>query len=215
MCEVAMLSPDSYSTEQIFNAAKRLYEQMGSSLGVVAVIDRNGSYSFPFYKAVTPDEEEVKRFVRKHHGTAARFIIHGRLATHGGRDYDAAHPIEIDCGGCDIDYVIHNGVVYNHNKIRSRTAADHDYTTDVDSEVIAHDYGSVPESFDNLIHEYEREPCYILLSPDRILIHTTHRYNMTEDAEFAKLGRTFGPDSDDESHYQDIIMTPTSSGGDA
>jgi predicted glutamine amidotransferase len=207
-----MLDPTVHTPATITSAAKQLYDSMGSSLGVVAVIDNgDGTFDFPYYKRVIPDVDEVREFVDEHYDTVQRFIIHGRLATHGGRSQREAHPIEIECDECSIDYVIHNGVVYDHEGIRHQTESKHDYNTEVDSEVIAHDYSNVPDGFDDVIARYDREPCYILLSENRILIHTNNHYVMTEDATFARSYRTFAPELTD-TNYKEIIMTPNAGG---
>lgn len=213
MCEIAILDPSEHSAYELKGVAVELYESMHTSLGIMAVYDPDDKEKFEYdiYKAVDPDVDDVLSFVKKAQDEGAlRLIIHGRLGTHGVASEKNAHPIEIDCGECDIDYIIHNGIVGMHYKLRQRHESEgHTYNTEVDTEAIAHEFGQVPDSFDEeLNHDtFDREPAYILLNEDAIYIHGS-RYHLTKHATMAHKYRDFSPNRTEED-YQRVIMTPT------
>lgn len=206
MCEVAILSTEKHSIEEIGAAAMTLYKSMRTSLGVVSVANVGGEYQYEIYKSLNPELENVENFISEFHDDAVRFILHGRLATHGSREIEGAHPIQIECDECEIDYVVHNGIVRGHEQLRHASeASGHNFRTDVDSEVIAHEYGQAPAEIDSIEQAFEHEPCYILMQKDRIFIHGGRRYNLTENGRLAQGRREFGPDT---GKYKDLIMEP-------
>lgn len=201
MCEIAILNTESSTAEEISNAAMEVYWAMQTSLGVVGIVHGDGEYHYRVNKWMTPEEDDVAEFIEDNYDDCIRFIAHGRLATHGETNLDAAHPIEIDCDTCDIEHVLHNGIVYEHEKVMHALDADeesgHDYTTKVDSEVIAHAYGEVPDEAADTMKEFEHEPCYILLGREKFLVNTNSRYRMTTDGQLGRPHRTFAPATND------------------
>jgi predicted glutamine amidotransferase len=209
MCEIAILRPAEYSPVKLKEVAMELYESMRSSLGVVAVYNKGDHFDYSIYKSINPEREALLNFVETEHD-AHRLIIHGRLATQGAVTVEHQHPLEVDCPECDVDYVIHNGVVHSYTYEQRQHISDgHEYSTEVDSEVIAHNYGSVPTDFDGGVPEHhDHQPSFILMNDDAIFIHGSRGYHLTEYATMTRTHRSFGPvDSQDD--YQRVIMTPT------
>jgi len=205
MCEMAALRPEKYGVERITEAAMQLYFSMGTSLGIVAVTANDSKYEYNVFKAMEPEQEAVQGFIEDNHDETGLFIIHGRLATHGERNIDGAHPIEIDCSECDVDYLLHNGIVSGHGVMRRETQeTGHEYETKVDSEAIAHKTATVPDDFDQVNEEFEREPCYILLNEDRIFMTTSYGYTLTVNGDLARERRQFAPVG--EESYKSVIL---------
>lgn len=209
MCEIAILDPSKYSSSEIYEAAATVYNAMGHSLGILATHDRDGRFEHDVFKAVTPDEDALGDFIEEQ-SDAVRLVIHGRLATHGEVNIQNTHPLEIDCDECAVDYVVHNGVIYGADEtITSLEARGHEFSTGVDSEVLAHTHESVPVSFeDGATAIHNREPAYILANDERLYIHTSGVYRLSQRGEMARGSRTFGPDAEDGG-YRQVILTPS------
>lgn len=209
MCEVAIIDPQEYSEEEAWQAIKTVYEAMGHSLGVAAVFIEDGAFEYDIYKEVVPDEEEVKAFVDGAQDRGAfRLIVHGRLATTGAVNEQNAHPLEIDCPECDVDYVVHNGVLGAQQPARDQhESLGHEYNTPVDSEIIAHDFGRVPTSVDDDDIDYHsQEPCFILMNEEAVFI-SAPRYLLSEDATMGMYRRWFAPERN-EGQQNTVIITP-------
>lgn len=212
MCEIAILDPKEYSPARMKSVAVELYDAMRSSLGIVAVHETSDGRQFEYdlYKKVKPDKDEVKQFMEKAQQQGAeRVIVHGRMATTGAVTDRHSHPLPVECDKCNVDYVIHNGVVSRFHYVKSEHKDEgHEYATEVDSEVIAHDFGSVPKDWDDVgeaAQQYRLEPAYILLSADSIFIHAS-RYKLSEDIQMARARREFAPAGRDN---QQAIVTPS------
>lgn len=186
-----------------------LYRSMRSSLGVVAVKEEDEQFQYDVLKATSPERRGVFNFVDEHYEDAERFIIHGRLATQGAVNIQNSHPLEVECDECNIDYVLHNGVVVDSEQTRSNhESRGHEYETPVDSEVIAHAHGDVPDDFeDSRVDLFGRQPAFLLLNEERIYIYTGSRgrYTLTNDARMAQPNRNFGPTRTDDD-YREVIL---------
>lgn len=212
MCEIAVLDPSRYSSSELKSAAVTLYDSMRSSLGVVAVKENEDRTKFEYdtYKAVVPDKEVLLEFIEETKEESVRIIIHGRMATHGAVTVEHSHPLEINCDECNVDYLIHNGVVPGFEYERGQlTNEGHNFTTEVDSELIAHDFGEVPNQFEGFEDLYHREPGFLLLNEDRIFIHAS-RYQLTNDARMAHGHRDFGPDRREKNFFR-VLYYPEES----
>lgn len=188
MCEIAITPLPDGSPELLVSAASELYAENTDGLGIVAVHRiADDQFLYNRYKRADPDFDsgsDLWEFIDRN-DEAWRFVIHARLATHGGTGWAETHPIPTrGCPECEIDMVVHNGVVYAEQTKRLKHERNgHEYTTDVDSEVIAHQYGELPTELDE---DYE-EPSlqgslnYILFAEDRILVRHSYKYNVAED----------------------------------
>lgn len=210
MCEIAILNPQRYSPDELTEAAMTLYYSMGSSLGIMSIRENEDQDEFIFdnFKRVTPERDEVHGFMEDWHEDSVRMVIHGRLATHGEETRENAHPLHIDCDKCRVDYVVHNGVAYNHHRERRQLEnAGHEFATDVDSEVIAHEYNDVPTDFTEETL-YSRQPAYIIANERSVYIVNGGHYTLSEAGTMSRRNRTFGPDNRAET-YKEVILTPT------
>ena len=101
-------------------------------------------------------------------------IGHTRWATHGEPNDVNAHPHR----GCGDEYsLVHNGIIENHRKLRSKLeAGGHEFSSDTDSEVIIHlieeETGSLEEKVRSALRRLEGTFAIAVLSqehPDRIV----------------------------------------------
>jgi len=211
MCEIAIIKPRQHSVNEITRSSMDIYRSQRSSLGLLAAYDNGDEYEYEIFKSVEPNADDVKEWVNKN-SYATRLFIHGRLATHGEVNERNAHPIEIDCPCCSVDYLMHNGVVYGHSKLRQQQQArGHEFATNVDSEVIAHSHESVPADFNNAeVGTYGHQPSWILFSDERIFIYSgQHKYHTTERATMCTRKRDIGPDvKETDGSYGQIIVSP-------
>lgn len=203
MCEIAIVDTDELpgGVEQCARIANRLYQTQRSSLGVVAVYHNGDTFEYSIFKHVDPEYNEIKQFVEES-APCYRFIIHGRLATCGEVCERNAHPIAIDCDECNVDYVIHNGIVSRHRLLKERLKDNgHDFNTEVDSEVIAHVLGDVPDYDDEAetfnissdkMRDVGHQPAFILLNESAIYI-SGPSYELSADVVMARTNRSYAP----------------------
>ena len=104
-------------------------------------------------------------------------IGHTRWATHGGVTEANAHPHQVS----DRVAIVHNGIIENHKELRARlSAAGHIFTSDTDSEVIAHlfvdafDQGlALAEAMAKVLSEVEGAYALAVMSvdyPDQLIV---------------------------------------------
>lgn len=210
MCEIAILDPDEHSHGDLIDISMEIYSTMRSSLGVLIVRDPEDVDGFRFdtYKAVEPDHVELSAFLEGAlMDDVEQVIIHGRLATHGEITVENAHPLEIECEECDIDYLLHNGIVSRHEQLRPQQEAEgHNVKTAVDSEVIAHAFGDVPRDLENTdMSKHGYQPAFILANREAVYIRSS-RYVLAENGRMARSRREFAPHGEED--YDAVIMTP-------
>lgn len=210
MCEIISAGTGQHSAAEHTTYAMQVYESMRDSLGILAVRDNGGTFDYNVYRETDPNEADVARFIENNHDTSQLFIHHGRLATQGAVISDHAHPLEIDCPHCDVDYVIHNGVMWGHEHTRRQYEdAGHVFTTDVDSEVIAHSHGSVPTGFESEggVAVYGRQPAYILANEKAVYFTTNGAYDLSRYGEMAHSYRRIVPNNHER--YDEVILSPS------
>jgi predicted glutamine amidotransferase len=194
---MAILDPERYRPSQIADAGIELYQSMRDGLGIVVIQNRDERFEYSAFKSLDPDVKETVDFLQDEIGDETeRVVLHGRLATHGEENIQNCHPLEVECDKCDAEYVLHNGVVYNHELLQSRhEAAGHEYATPVDSEAIVHEHSGVPDSVgsDNDDSEIGVQPAYVICGKKAVYVSSSNRYSMTEDMRMASSSRQFGP----------------------
>jgi len=210
MCEIAILGTN-HEPAQLAGYSIDIYNSMRSSLGVMSVFDGGGSFEYEMFKRLDPDVDPLINYYTEN-DDALFHIIHGRMATHGAVTQENQHPLQIDCDECGVDHVIHNGVVAGWRELRdAHEYSEHDYSSEVDSEAIAHEYGDVPDQIEETTEQMRRfsyQPAYLLLNEDRIFIHSSgHSYHLTDKPRMAKPRRPFGPDYR-EDDYNIVLVTP-------
>lgn len=217
MCEIAILDPQEYTPEELAQYAMSIYRAQGDSLGLVFVQENEERTKFQYgvYKSINPDADNVEEFTREYIDSSVRVIMHGRLATHGEVTPENAHPININCDECNIDMMMHNGIVARTRKYRrEHESAGHEYDTNVDSESIAHAFGDVPDDIDTFREEYPvtdfaRQPAFVLLNDERIYISNSYSKSYQLEANGLMCrNRNFGPERDRENNYTGVIYSP-------
>jgi len=211
MCEIAIIDPREKSVEEQLDIASSIYERMGDGVGLAYIREADGQTKFEYdvFAESAPSLDDMRDFIDANSDGAIRCVIHGRLATCGAVNNENTHPLEVSCDECDMEYVVHNGMVYDHRKRRQRLRArGHTLQTGVDSEIIGHTFGEVPSTFDDADSFFGGQPAYVLLGEESVYIHAAKGYHLSEYGIVARTHRHFGPESRTD-NYQKVILTPT------
>jgi len=90
----------------------------------------------------------------------------------------------MDCGKCDAKHVVHNGSVRNYANKRSQLAtAGHDINTPVDSEIIGHKVGEIPDSIEDhnrRTYNFRGNLNYLVFAEDGILVRVSDKYHLAD-----------------------------------
>jgi len=133
MCGIIGYIGDHAALPVLLEGLKRLEYRGYDSAGVA--IRENGNIAVEKTKGKISDLETLVRG-NGHRFTGTQGIAHTRWATHGEPNTTNAHP-HIDCHGKIA--VVHNGIIENFAAIKTQLEKQgHTFTTDTDSEVIAH-----------------------------------------------------------------------------
>ena len=199
MCGIVGYLGDEEAAEIILNGLKRLEYRGYDSAGIVT-LDSN------FH--VKKDKGEIKDIDEKLDFSSLkgdRGIGHTRWSTHGEVTKENAHP-HLCCSGRVA--IVHNGIIENHKELK-RELQDHKFSSETDSEAVAHFFGERLEKGKEpkeVIEEFMREAegTFAILVLDR---ETGKVYAMKRDSPLAigtKNGDTFiGSDIYAFSNYTD------------
>lgn len=132
MCGIVGYTGPRQALEVLLHGLQRL-EYRGYDSAGVAILDEDGVRVTRRAGRIAELEKAIEQ-ATSHAGTTG--IGHTRWATHGGPTSGNAHPHR-DC--TDRFAVVHNGIIENWAELRDGlVAAGHDFTSDTDSEVVAH-----------------------------------------------------------------------------
>lgn len=204
MCEIAVIDPERCNITVTQQIAAKFFEEQGDGVGIVAVKRNGDSFEYNTYKSTTPHWQTLYAFLSRNVDDTWRFVVHGRAGTCGGVNREAAHPISVDCDQCEFDYVVHNGSVRNHRNTRAGLiGSGHEFTTEVDSEVLAHKVSELPETVEDhgrKTYSFRGNLNYLLFSEDGILVRVSSKYHLTDDFVMTCSRRSF--DEPDELGFE-------------
>jgi glucosamine--fructose-6-phosphate aminotransferase (isomerizing) len=172
MCGIIGYIGDGHALPILIEGLKRLeyrgYDSAGIAIledGNVAVVKREGKI------------KELEKLTSRRHFDGTMGIAHTRWATHGEPNTINAHP-HVDCSG-EIA-VVHNGIIENYSGIKQQLDKEgHKFTTDTDTEVIAHliekffkENGSLEKAVQKAVAQLEGTYGLVIMSksePDKII----------------------------------------------
>ncbi|HEY41932.1 MAG TPA: glutamine--fructose-6-phosphate transaminase (isomerizing) [Dehalococcoidia bacterium] len=152
MCGIVGYIGNQQAAPILLNALKKLEYRGYDSAGLATITD---SHVCIKKDAGTLVEVNTKHQLNELPGIAG--IGHVRWATHGAVTASNAHP-HLDCN--QEIAIVHNGIIENHQELRSRLSARHRFTSDTDTEVIAHlieEYASTGSSLEEAVRLTSRE----------------------------------------------------------
>lgn len=209
MCEIFVIDPsEEANNPEIIEANVRdMFSKNPDGIGFVAVYTDGEQFEYETYKSPEWETDEVSEFIDGHMD-AWRLVTHARLATHGDTDKPQTHPIKADCPHCDIEMVVHNGVVSQEETWRQAHMDEgHEFSTRVDSEVILHENSTVPTDIDDFeVPELGGSLNYILFQDDAILMRSGYKYRDAEHFVMGKRKRCKWEDDSRKKKY--LLVTP-------
>src|SRR5438105_14182751 len=132
MCGIVGYVGDKQVVGVILDGLRKL-EYRGYDSAGIAVVDEQGALTIRRAEGKLRNLEEAIR-LKPLDGTYG--IGHTRWATHGRPTEENAHPHR-DCTGNIV--VVHNGIIENYVALKKKLADEgHKFTTETDTEVIAH-----------------------------------------------------------------------------
>jgi len=172
MCGIIGYIGDSHALPILMEGLKRL-EYRGYDSAGVAILE-NGDLEVEKHEGKIKELEKLTSR-RQFDGTTG--VAHTRWATHGEPNTINAHP-HVDCTG-DIA-VAHNGIIENYAGIKQQLEKEgHQFTTDTDTEVIAHliekflkENGSLEKAVQKAVAQLEGTYGLVIIcksEPDKII----------------------------------------------
>ena len=132
MCGIVGYTGPRDAAPILLDGLRRL-EYRGYDSAGIAILQADGSI------AIRKNEGKLQKLVDNLNGNAPRGMLglgHTRWATHGAPNDTNAHP-HTDCAGRIA--VVHNGIIENYAELRDDLRArGHSFTTETDTEVLAH-----------------------------------------------------------------------------
>ncbi|MBI2483957.1 glutamine--fructose-6-phosphate transaminase (isomerizing) [Candidatus Uhrbacteria bacterium] len=130
MCGIIGYIGNRRATPLLMQGLRRL-EYRGYDSAGIAVLDGNSLFCERTAGRIDALKEKIGE--RRPEGTVG--IAHTRWATHGIVSEHNAHPHRA-CN--DSLVIVHNGIIENYRELRAELQATHTFTSDTDSEVLAH-----------------------------------------------------------------------------
>jgi len=152
MCGIVGYIGDKVAAPVILSALTRLEYRGYDSAGVATISSGTLSIKKDIGKLAEVREKHQMDTLPGQVG-----IGHVRWATHGGVTAANAHP-HLDCK--QEIAVVHNGIIENHQELRSRLSPRHKFTSDTDTEVVSHlieDYMELGASLEEAILRVTKE----------------------------------------------------------